>query len=117
VNASKDPAKLAAEVTPAAKAAVDAYGTAALTRDPEEGADENVELGRDVLQTVYWRAKNVPQLEGAVTDVAERPQDEDAVGELRLQLTKALEGDDELFTQTAKLADGAGAGAGDSGDA
>jgi hypothetical protein len=115
MTASKDPAKLAAELTPPAKAAVAAYGTAALTRDAEQGADEKAEHGRDVLQTVYWRAKNVPQLEGAVTDLAERPEDEDAIGELRLQLTKALEGDDVLLAQTTKLAASDGKPTADSG--
>ena len=103
-----DTAELAKGITPAAKAAVDAYGTAALTRDPDEGADAEAELGRDILQTIYWRAKNVPQFEVAVTDVAERPHDQDAVGELRLQMTKALEADQNLADEVSRALQGGG---------
>lgn len=92
-----DSSELAREVTPVVRAAVAAYGTAALTRDADEQGEPTAELGSDILQSVYWRAKNVPMLEGSVNDLAARPHNEDAVGALRLQITKALEADDTLL--------------------
>ena len=101
-----DPSKVAQEAIPPAKAAIDAYGTSALTRDAEEGAEKEAELGRDVLQTIYWRAQPVEPFEVAVNDLAASPGDEDAEGALRVQIKKALAADETLTDQTAKLVEG-----------
>jgi hypothetical protein len=101
-----DASELAKEVIAPAKAAIGAYGTAALTRDAETGAEEEAELGREVLQEIYWRAKPVEPFEVAVTGVSADPEDADAVGALRLQVKKALEADEILTAETAKLVQG-----------
>jgi hypothetical protein len=101
-----DGSNLISQVVPAAQAAIGAYGTAALTRDPDESADAQVELGRELLQTLYWRANNVPQLEGAVDDLATMPGDRDAIGALRLQIRKALAADNVLRDEMAKVLGG-----------
>jgi hypothetical protein len=101
-----DASKIARDAMPAVGAAIGAYGTAALTRDRDEHAEQPQELGRIVLQTIYWRAKNVPQLESAVTDSAAAPKDEDALSALRLQITKALAADEVLLQQAEKLITG-----------
>lgn len=101
-----DGSNLITQVVPAAQAAVGAYGTSVLTRDPDENANAQVELGRELLQTLYWRAKNVPQLEGAVDDLAQMPGDRDAIGALRLQIRKALATDGVLRGEVAKVLGG-----------
>jgi hypothetical protein len=101
---------LARKVTPAAEAAVAAFRFGALTREPDEHGDPSREVGCGILQAVYWRTAQAPQLEGAVNDLASRPDDPDAVAALRLQLAKALEADAELARQVeALLVGGVGA--------
>jgi len=113
---------LADAATPAAVAAVAAHKFGALTRDPDpHGEPADAEVGSAILQAVHWRTKEVPQLEGAVDDLAQRPDDPDAVAELRLQLTKALEADAELARVVGGLVEGGiaavAAAVGDTGDA
>ena len=101
-----DPHELAEEVVPAVKEAVDTYHTAALIRDPDGKGDPTAENGREILQAIYWRAKPVEPLETAVDDLASSPGDDDAVGELKIQIGKALSADDILVKEVSKLNDG-----------
>lgn len=91
------------KMMPTVTAAVGGYGTAVLTRDDEPSAEAGLQLGQAILQDFYWRAKNVSRIEGAVTDLAERPKDRDAVAALRLQLRKALEVDQELVDRVTEM--------------
>lgn len=105
-----DASTLAKEVFEAVRPAIGAYGTAALTRDEDDHAAKKVELGRAILQEIYWRDKNVPPLETAVTDFSAGPQDEDAASGLRVQIRKVLESDDVLSAEVEKMLRGESAG-------
>jgi hypothetical protein len=105
-----DASALAKEVFEAVRPAIGAYGTAALTRDEDDHAAKQVELGRAVLQEIYWRDKNVPPLETAVTDFAAGPQDEDAASGLRIQIRKVLEADGVLSAEVEKMLRGESSG-------
>ncbi|MEY9857824.1 hypothetical protein ABH935_003437 [Catenulispora sp. GAS73] len=98
-----DASQLADRVFQVVGPAIGAYGTAALTRDEEEGAAKKVELGRAILQEIYWRDKNVPPLETAVNDFAAGPKDEDAAAGLRLQMKKVIESDQTLADEVEKM--------------
>jgi hypothetical protein len=91
------------KMMPTVTTAVHTYGTAVLTRDDEPSAEVGLQLGQAILQDFYWRATTVPQIEGAVTDLVERPKDRDAVSALRLQLRKALEADQELAERVTEM--------------
>ena len=101
-----DASHLAKEVFDFVSPAIGEYGTGALTTDQHAGADKKVELGRALLQEIYWRDKNVPPLETAVNDFAAGPRDEGAAGELKLQIKKVLEVDDVLAAEVIKMMHG-----------
>lgn len=105
-----DASTLAKQVFEAVSPAIGAYGTAALTRDEDDHAAAKVELGRAILQEIYWRDKNVPPLETAVTDFAAGPRDEDAASGLRIQIRKVLESDDVLTAEVEKMLRGESSG-------
>lgn len=101
-----DASELAKEVFAYVRPAIGAYGTAALTTDEHDDAAKQVELGRALLQEIYWRDKNTPPLETAVTDFAAGLKDEDAAVALRLQIKKVLEADDTLSAEVVKMLGG-----------
>jgi hypothetical protein len=105
-----DASTLTKDVFEVVRPAIGAYGTAALTRDEDANAAKKVELGRAVLQEIYWRDKNVPPLETAVTDFAAGLQDEDAASGLRVQIRKVLEADEVLSAEVEKMLHGESAG-------
>ncbi|MGW5341950.1 hypothetical protein [Streptomyces sp. NPDC004050] len=98
-----DASVAAAEITPYAVAAISAYGTAVLTRVRDQAADATVSLGREILQRFARRNRRRQELESAVRDVAEDPQDADFQAALRGQLRRILEGDPELAAELAAL--------------
>ena len=98
-----DATDLARRVFQAIQPAIGAYGTGALVRDEQPGASADVERGREILQEIYWRDKNVPPLESAVNDFAAGPQDEDAAAGLRLEIKKVLAGDDVLAAEVERM--------------
>ncbi|MFE6919145.1 hypothetical protein [Streptomyces rubiginosohelvolus] len=90
---------------PYVAAAVGAYGTAVLTRAEGTAVDGTVALGRRILQAL-WRRQNASgrtELEQAVADAADRPDDADATAGLRHQLERALREDVELRGELATL--------------
>ncbi|CAM5472300.1 hypothetical protein GCM10010299_20820 [Streptomyces tanashiensis] len=93
----------AAEVTPYVVTAISAYGTAVLTRAGDQAADATVSLGREILERFTRRNRRRTELESAVRDVAEDPQDVDSQAALRGQLRRILEGDPELGDELAAL--------------
>lgn len=108
----------AGQAGPYLAAAVGAYGTAVLTRAEDTAADATVALGRRILNAV-WRRQDESgraELEEAVADAADRPDDADASAVLRQQLERALREDVELRNDLAAVLRAIaepGAGAGD----
>lgn len=101
-----DYADLAMQVFDAVRPAIGAYGTGALVHDQTPREPQDVERGREILQEIYWRDKNVPPLESAVNDFAAGPRDEDAAAGLRLEIKKVLAGDDTLSAEVLKMLSG-----------
>ncbi|WUH93729.1 hypothetical protein OG900_28855 [Streptomyces sp. NBC_00433] len=108
--------QLMEQVGPYLSTALGAYGAAVLTRAEDAvvdaGADGSARLGRRILHAV-WRQREEPAraaLEGAVSDAAAEPQDADAAAALRQQVKKALQEDQDLRRELARLLAAAGAG-------
>jgi hypothetical protein len=98
-----DSADLAHQVFEAIAPAIGAYGTGALVRDEAPNAPQDAERGREILQEIYWRDKNVPPLESAVNDFAAGARDEDAASALRLEIKKVLASDSTLSAEVVKM--------------
>jgi hypothetical protein len=98
-----DSADLAHQVFEAIAPAIGAYGTGALVRDAAPNAPQDTERGREILQEIYWRDKNVPPLESAVNDFSAGARDEDAAAALRLEIKKVLASDDTLSAEVVKM--------------
>ncbi|MER6031075.1 hypothetical protein [Streptomyces sp. NPDC001851] len=98
-----DASLTAAEITPYVVTAIGAYGTAVLTRVREQAADATVTLGREILQRFARRNRHREELESAVRDLAENPQDPDFQAALRGQLRRILEQDPELAGELGAL--------------
>jgi len=98
-----DIAAIVSQVMPYITAAIGAYGTAVWTKAQETAADETVSLGRRLLQRLARREESRPQLEAAVADVADAPDDEDFIAALRGQIKKALAADAQLTDDIAAI--------------
>jgi hypothetical protein len=99
-----DIATLAAEVTPAAAAALAAYGTAVLAKAKDDLADATVGAGRRVLQRVFGRRTEHDGLPVVLAEVIENPDDEDYLAALRLAIRKALQdGDARLLADVRAI--------------
>jgi hypothetical protein len=93
-----DIATIAAELTPAAAAALSAYGTAVLTKAKDDLADATVGAGRRALQRIFGRRPESGGLPAVLAEVVENPGDEDYLSALRLAIRKTLQaGDAELL--------------------
>ncbi len=97
------------EAVPLISAAVGAYGAGVLSRVQDVAADATVGLGRRVLERIRHRAAQPAALDAAVADLAQSPQDPDAVGALRLQVRKLLAQDPELLAELAAMLPARGA--------
>lgn len=94
-------AELVQDSWPYVTAAVGAYGASVLQKGEDAAAEASVGLGRRILQRVFGQGADVaPE---ALTDLAEAPGDEDLQAALRVQLRKALAGDEELANQVRTL--------------
>jgi hypothetical protein len=99
-----DIAAIAAEVTPAAVAAVTAYGTAVLTKAKDDLADATVGAGRRALQRIFGRRPEGEELPPVLAEVIENPGDEDYLSALRLAIRKALQaGDAQLLADIREI--------------
>ncbi|MFC3979029.1 MULTISPECIES: hypothetical protein [Streptosporangium] len=96
-------ADLANQVTPYVVAAIGAYGGAVLAKTQDLAADESVNLGRRLLRRFVKREESRDRIEFAVQDLADEPEDEDALAALRGQLKRALAADPELAGDVARL--------------
>lgn len=101
-----------AQAGPAVSAAVGAYGVAVLTRAQDAAADATVSMGQRIVQTVWRRGDESEQaeLERAVSEHAEDPDDPDTVAGLRAALKRVLRDDAELREELAELFPSLGAG-------
>ena len=104
--------QLVGQAGPYLTAAVVAYGTGVLTRAESAAVEATANIGRRMLQAVWQRrdAQGRAELESAVTDAAEEPEDDDASAALRQQLKRALREDAELLRELAGLLPQAGTG-------
>ncbi|WP_329546736.1 hypothetical protein OG548_23045 [Streptomyces sp. NBC_01356] len=97
--------QLVGQAGPYLTTAVGAYGVAVLTRAEDAAVDATANLGRRMLQAVWRRrdAQGRAELEAAVQDTADAPDDEDAAAALRQQIKRALREDAELLAELARI--------------
>jgi hypothetical protein len=97
--------RLVEQAGPYLTTAVSAYGVAVFTRAESSAVDATANLGRRILQAVWRRRDEQGQaeLEAAVQDAAEAPEDEDAAAALRQQIKRALREDAELLAELARI--------------
>jgi hypothetical protein len=89
-------------------AAIGAYGGAVLSRAEDAAVDATANLGRRMLRAVWHRRTGQKaELERVVREVAEDPNDTDAVGSLRNQIKRAVREDPDLLRELADLLDAA----------
>ncbi|WP_326680939.1 hypothetical protein [Streptomyces sp. NBC_01237] len=90
---------------PYVASAVGAYGVAVFQRAEDAAVDATANTGRRMLQAVWGRRDERGQaaLEAAVQDVAEAPEDADAVGAVRQQIKRALRDDAGLRAELAGI--------------
>lgn len=86
-------------------AALTAYGAGVLGRAEDAAVDATANVGRRLLDSVWRRraGQERAELEAAVGDAAEAPDDADAAAALRQQIKRALREDGELLKELAAL--------------
>jgi acyl-CoA reductase-like NAD-dependent aldehyde dehydrogenase len=97
--------QLVEQAGPYLTTAVGAYGVAVFARAESAAVDATAHLGRRILQAV-WRRRDEQgraELEAAVQDAAEAPEDEDAAAAVRQQVKRALREDAELRAELARM--------------
>ncbi|MFD0067266.1 hypothetical protein [Streptomyces sp. NPDC056690] len=102
--------QLVEQVGPYLTTAVSAYGVAVFTRAESAAVDATANLGRRILQAVWHRRdeQGRAELEAAVQDAAQAPEDADAAAAVRQQIKRALRDDAELLIELARLLPAAG---------
>ncbi|MFF4689105.1 hypothetical protein [Streptomyces sp. NPDC001307] len=97
--------QLVEQAGPYLSTAVGAYGAAVFSRAESAAVDATANLGRRMLQTVWRRrdAQGRADLEAAVQDAAEAPEDADAAAAVRQQVKRALREDAELLAELARM--------------
>ncbi|MFF2330431.1 MULTISPECIES: hypothetical protein [unclassified Streptomyces] len=98
-----DASLTAAEITPYVVTAIGTYGAAVLTRARDQAADATVALGRDILERFARRNRHRQELDSAVRDLADDPEDSDFQAALRGRLRRILEQDPELTAELGAL--------------
>ena len=98
-----------AEALPVMSAAVGAYGAGVLSRVEGAAADVTVGLGRRLLQRVWRGAARPEAVRAAVAELADAPQDPDALAGLRVQVRKVLAADPALLAEVAGMLPARGA--------
>ncbi|MFD7604769.1 hypothetical protein ACFWAN_30500 [Streptomyces mirabilis] len=102
--------QLVEQAGPYLTTAVSAYGVAVFTRVESAAVDATATLGRRILQAV-WRRRDEQgraELEAAVHDAAEAPDDADAAAAVRQHIKRALRDDAELQAELARMLPAAG---------
>lgn len=102
--------QLMQQVGPYLTTAVSAYGMAVFSRAESAAADATANLGRRILQAVWSRRdeRGRAELEAAVQDAAEAPDDAEAAAAVRQQIKRALRDDAELLAELARMLPAAG---------
>ncbi|WP_097254566.1 hypothetical protein [Streptomyces sp. Ag109_G2-15] len=97
--------QLVEQAGPYLTTAVSAYGAAVFTRAESAAVDATANLGRRILQAVWHRrdAQGRAELEAAVQDAVEAPEDADAAAAVRQQIKRALREDAELVAELARI--------------
>ncbi|MBT2234270.1 hypothetical protein [Nonomuraea sp. NEAU-A123] len=98
-----DVSAVVALAMPYVSAAIGAYGNAVLNKAQDVAADETVGLGRRLLQRIWQRPESQAELESAVADRVQAPDDDDSLAALRLQIKKALAADPALAKEFADM--------------
>jgi hypothetical protein len=97
---------LAQDVMPFVTAAAGAYGGAVVQKVSDAaadvGADATVGLGRRLLRRLFASGRS-EQVQAAVVELAEAPQDEASVSLVRAQVLKALTAEPQLMTDLTQL--------------
>ncbi|MFJ6908297.1 hypothetical protein [Streptomyces griseoluteus] len=107
---SADIVQLVEQAGPCLSTAVGAYGAAVFSRAESAAVDATANLGRRMLQTVWRRrdAQGRAELEAAVQEAAEAPEDADAAAAVRQQVKRALREDAELLAELVRMLPAAG---------
>ncbi|WP_326665831.1 hypothetical protein [Streptomyces sp. NBC_00385] len=86
-------------------AALTAYGVGVLGRAEDAAVDATADVGRRILDSVWRRrgGQGRTELEAAVGDAAEAPDDADAAAALRQQIKRALREDRQLLAELLVL--------------
>ncbi|MFJ8697528.1 hypothetical protein [Streptomyces roseolilacinus] len=102
--------RLVEQAGPCLTTAVSAYGVAVFSRTESAAVDATANLGRRILQAVWHRRdeRGRVELEAAVRDAAEAPEDADAAAALRQQVKRALREDAGLPAELARMLPAAG---------
>lgn len=96
---------------PYLSAALGAYGAGVLTRAEDAAVGATANAGRSILHAI-WRRRSPtgrPELEAAVREAAEDPEDTDAAAALRQQIKRTLREDPQLLAELAAQLPAAGA--------
>ncbi|SNY33454.1 RIP homotypic interaction motif-containing protein [Paractinoplanes atraurantiacus] len=104
---------LVQDVIPFVSAAAGVYGGAVVQKvtdaAADAGADATVGVGRRLLRRLFTSGRG-EQIQAAVVEVAESPEDEASVAVLRAQLVKALSQDPQLLQDLSQILGEAGVG-------
>ncbi|MEU5666746.1 hypothetical protein [Streptomyces longwoodensis] len=97
--------ELVEQAGPYLTTALGAYGAGVLGRAESAAVDATANVGRRILYAEWRRrsAQSQTELEAAVRDAAEDPNDADAAAALRQQIKRALRDDEELLQELARL--------------
>ncbi|MFJ4486559.1 hypothetical protein ACIP3D_29910 [Streptomyces longwoodensis] len=97
--------QLVKQAGPYLTTAVSAYGAAVFSRAENAAVDATANLGQLILQAVRRRRdeQGRAELETAVQDAAEAPEDADAAAAVRQQIKRALREDAELLAELARM--------------
>ncbi|MFF5082596.1 RIP homotypic interaction motif-containing protein [Actinoplanes sp. NPDC000266] len=105
---------LVQDVVPYVTAAAGVYGGAVVQKvtdaAADAGADATVGIGRRLLRRLFTSGRR-DQIEAAVVEVGESPDDEASAAVLRAQLLKALSQDPQLRQDLSQILGEAGVGA------
>ena len=102
-----DAVSLATEMTPYVSAAVGAYGGAVLAKLRDDAADATVGLGRRMLQRIFGSRGEGEPLPAPLDDLVADPYDDDALGAVRLAISKVLAADPVLEAEVRSMLAGA----------
>ena len=101
-----DIGEVSSAVVPFVSAAVGAYGTAVVQRVVDQAgdatADATVGVSRRVLRRLFGSGRGA-QLQAAVADLAEAPDDEELTDLVRAQIRTALARDPQLAEEIAGM--------------